>query len=322
MKRLCSALATLFLLTCSINAAQSASAEDDAGIAIAVEVLSSAGAPKISVRFSSPIGKRSDAAKVSIAITGLEPNRAVFFVLKPLPDAFARVDTDNDGALKTKVELPYGLEPGLHEMVAQTTFGEDETPAEYTLGELYVNDLGVLTNADGSYPKGTRPVKKVLPNSAESFATAPTFNGAVGSLRISEPQLRISQSFLPTLTAGITFNNSTAQAASFEATFTLVGPFGIAVGKPYFATIDSLPAGESQTVLLNFAKLAPLGFFTLKTELILPADFVAGVPVATSQSSAIFVPATLAWSSLAALLAAIAAGLLVLRRLRMKRAHS
>jgi hypothetical protein len=322
MKILCSSLATLLLVIFGINGAQSANAEDDAGIDIAVEVLSSAGAPKISVIFSSPIGKRSDAAKVKIAITGLEPNRAVFFVVKPIPDAINRVDSDKDGALKTQVELPYGLEPGLHEMVAQTTFGEDETPAEYTLGELHVNDLGILTNVDGTYPKGTRPVKEVLPNSAESFETAPEYKGAIGSLRISEPQLRVNQGWFPTLTAGITFNNSTAQAASFDAKFTLVGPFGIAVGKPYFATIDSLPAGESQTVLLNFAKLAPLGFFTLKTELVLPPDFLSAVPVATSQSSAIFVPATLAWSSLAALLAAIAAGLLALRRLRMKRAHS
>ena len=137
MKILCSALATLFLVIFGINGAQSANAEDDAGIDIAVEVLSSAGAPKISVIFSSPIGKPSDAAKVKVAITGLEPNRAVFFAFKTLPDAIARVDTDKVGALKTQVELPYGLEPGLHEMVAQTTFGDDETPAEYTLGTLY-----------------------------------------------------------------------------------------------------------------------------------------------------------------------------------------
>jgi len=317
MKRLFSILATLFLLGCSINAAQSASAEND--IDIAVEVLSSAGAPKISVRFSSAVGKRSDAAKVSVSITGLEPNRPVFFVVKPLPDAIGRIDTDKDGALKTQVELPYGLEPGLHEMIAQTTFGDDETPAEYTLGQLFVNDLGLLTNADGTYPKGTRPVKKVLPNSAESFATAPTYKGAVGSLRISEPQLRINPSFFPTLTAGVTFNNSTAQAVSFDAKFTLVGPFGLEIGKPYFATIDSLPSGESQTLLLNFAKIVPMGFFTLRTELILPPDFVAGVPVATTQSSAIFVPATLAWAALAALIGAIAGWLLLLRRSRMKR---
>ena len=322
MKILCSALATLLLVIFGINSAQSANAEDDAGIDIAVEVLSSAGAPKISVIFSSPIGKPSDAAKVKVAITGLEPNRAVFFAVKTLPDAIARVDTDKVGALKTQVELPYGLEPGLHEMVAQTTFGDDETPAEYTLGALYVNDLGILTNVDGTYPKGTRPVKEVLPNSAESFKAAPEYKGPVGTLRISEPQLRVNQGWFPTVTAGITFDNSTAQAASFDAKFTLVGPFGIAVGKPYYSSIVGLPSGETKTVLLNFAKLAPLGFFTLRTELILPPNFVSAVPVATSQSSAIFVPATIAWSVVATFLVALTAGFVVLRRLRSKRVHS
>lgn len=321
MKTLFRVLASLLLIL-GINGGQSANAEDEAGIDIAVEVLSSAGAPKISVIFSSPIGKRSDGAKVKIAITGLESNRPVFFAVKKLPDAFARVDSDKDGALKTQVELPYGLEPGSHEMVAQTTFGDDETPAEYTLGILYVNDFGVLTNVDGTYPKGTRPAKEVLPNSAETFKAAPEYKSPVGSLRISEPQLRVNQGWFPTLTVGITLNNSTAQAASFDAKFTLVGPFGIAVGKPYFSSIVDLPSGESKTVLLNFAKLAPLGFFTLKTELILPPRFVSAVPVATSQSSAIFVPATMAWSVVATLLVALMAGLLVLRRLRSKRAHS
>lgn len=321
MKRLFSSVVSVLLLACNLMWAQSARAQDDAGVGIAVEVLSTAGAPKISVRFNSPLGERSDAAKVKISITGLDPNRSVFFLVKPLPDAFARVDTDKYGAVNTQIELPYGIEPGLHEMLAQTTYGNDETPAEYTLGELYVNDLGVLTTVDGNYPKGTRPVKKVLPNAAESFATAPTYKGAVGTLRISEPQLRVNQGFLPTVTTGLTFNNSTAQAVSFEAKISLMGLFGMHIGKPFFVSIDSLPTGESQTVLLNFAKLAPLGFFTLRTELILPPDFVAGVPVVTSQSSSIFVPATLAWAALAGLLAAIGAVIIFRRRSTMKRVH-
>jgi hypothetical protein len=96
----------------SVLAPTAANAEDEIGIA--VDVLSTAGAPQVRANFFVPFGKKSDAAKISFSIAGFEPNRDVFFKVTPLPDAFAREKADEQGALKTKLELPYGLEPGRH----------------------------------------------------------------------------------------------------------------------------------------------------------------------------------------------------------------
>ena len=292
--------------------AGSVAAHADETVPVTVNVLSTEGAPQIKAQFASPIGKKSDAAKLSLVLTGLEPNRVVFFKVTPLNDAIARANSDSNGSLTTKVELPYGLEPGIHELTANTFFSTDDIPAAYTVGQFYVNDFGVLTNQDGTYPKGTRPVKVLLPNSAENFDTAPKFLAPSGSLRISEPQLRISQGLLPSLTAALTLNNGMTSPATFEAKITLTTLFGIQIGRPYYAKFDSLGQGESSTVLLNFGSLPALGFFTVHTQLILPDNFVSQTPVQTTQSSQIFV-----WPlvPLAAMVVALAAaGIVVLRR--------
>ena len=286
-------------------------AED--AVPVTVEVVSTEGAPQIKAFFGSPVGKKSDAAKLSVQLTGLEPNRVVFFKVTPLNDAIARANTDSAGALTTKVELPYGLEPGMHELVASTVFSTDDIPASYTIGQFFVNDFGVLTNQDGSYPKGTRPAKVLLPNSGEKFDTAPEFLKPSGDLRISEPQLRISQGFLPSVTAGLTLNNGMSTPTSFEAKITLTTLFGIQIGSPFYAKFEGLAAGESSTVLLNFGSLPPLGFFTVHTQLLLPDNFVSQSPVQTTQSSTIFVWPVAPLAALGAIL--LAAGILVRRRM-------
>ena len=310
MKKLLSALVLALAL---LSSAGPALAEDDIGVA--VDVLSSAGAPVVKAAFAAPIGKRSDAAKISVELIGLEPSRDVFFVIDPSPDAFARANADEQGSIKTKIELPYGLTPGKHVLTANTFFSTDDIPASYTVGEIFVSDFGILTNADGTFPKGTKPAPVLLPNSIDKFETAPTFLAPKGTLRVSQPQLRITQAWLPSLAAGLSFNNSTAAPTSFKAKVTLLTIFGTAVGKPYFANIDNLGAGETQTVLLNFANLPPLGFFTMHTELILPNDFAASVPVATSVSDSVFVAPLTVWYIVSALLLTVIA-LLVFRNVR------
>jgi hypothetical protein len=308
---------TSLFLSCltlfSVLAPTAANAEDEIGIA--VDVLSTAGAPQVRANFFVPFGKKSDAAKISFSIAGFEPNRDVFFKVTPLPDAFAREKADEQGALKTKLELPYGLEPGRHEIVAETSFSSDDIPASYTIGEIFVSDFGLLTMSDGTYPKGTKPAPVLLPNSGQAFKTAPKYLAPQGTLRVSEPQVRISQSWLPGATVGLSFENSTATATKFSAKVTLLNIFGAPVGQPYFANFDALPAGESKTLLLKYPNLPPFGFFTLRTELQLPSTFVASVPVATTVSSSLFVAPYTVWG-LVALLAAAAAGLVALRKSR------
>ena len=301
-----------FLTIASVLVPTAASAEDEIGIA--VDVLSSAGAPEVRANFYVPFGKKSDAAKIGFSLSGFEPNRDVFFKVTPLPDVFARDKADDQGSLKTKLELPYGLEPGRHELVATTTFSSDDIPASYTIGEIFVSDFGLLTMSDGSYPKGTKPAPVLLPNSAQGFKTAPKFLAPKGSLRVSEPQLRITQSWLPSATAGVSFNNSTNNATTFSAKITLLTIFGTVVGEPYYASIDGLPSGETKTVLLKFKDLPPVGFFSLRTELELPADFSANVPVATNVSSSIFVAPYTAWALFALMLVLVAVSLAVARR--------
>ncbi len=316
MKRLTSLL-FLCLTLFAFATPTAASAEDEVGVT--VEVLSTEGAPQVRSNFFVPVGKKSDAAKVSFSLAGFEANRDVFFTVTPLADAFARDKSDEQGALKTKLELPYGLEPGRHEIVASTTFSSDNIPASYTIGEIFVSDFGLLTRADGSYPKGTRPAPVLLPNSGQAFKTAPKFLSPKGSLRVSEPQLRITQSWLPSATAGLSFNNSTNNATSFTAKTTLLTIFGSTVGEPYFSRIDALPSGETQTVLLKFKNLPPIGFFTLRTELQLPDNFSANVPVATTVSSSIFVAPYTAWSLFALMLVLVAVSIGLSRKAKRDR---
>jgi hypothetical protein len=66
--------------------------------------------------------------------------------------------------------------------------------------------------------------------------------------------------------------------------------FGTLISEPYYSKIDSIPPGGTQAVLLDFANLPPIGFFTLKTELILPDNFVSDKPFKTSYVSSVFVP--------------------------------
>lgn len=293
MKRLISLTLALGALA-SFVVASPARAEDEIGVA--VEVLSTEGAPSVRANFFVPVGKKSDAATLSFSLFGLEANRDVLFAVTPLPDAFARGTADKNGRLKIKIELPYGLEPGRHEIVANTYFSSDDIPAAYTVGEIFVSDFGILTTADGTYPKGTRPAPVLLETSAQKFSTAPKFLAPKGSLRVSEPQLRITQSWLPSATAALSFNNSTNAATTFSAKVTLLTIFGTQVGEPYFANIDALPAGETSTILLKYPNLPPVGLFTLRTELQLPNDFVASQPVETSVSSNVFIAPFTAWS--------------------------
>ena len=317
MRRSISAMLAVVFAVLAGAGASSASADE--AVPVTVNVLSTEGAPQIKASFLSPVGKKSDAAKLSVNLTGLEPNRVVFFKVTPLNDAIARVNSDANGALSTKVELPYGLEPGMHELTANTFFSTDDIAASYTVGQFFVNDFGVLTNQDGSYPKGTRPVKILLPNSAESFDTAPQFLRPTGALRISEPQLRITQGLLPSVTAGMTLNNAMNAPATFEAKITLTTLFGLQIGRPFYAKFDGLGQGESNTVLLKFGSLPPLGWFTVHTQLILPDNFVSQEPVQTTQSSTIFV-----WPivPLAALGAALLAAAAILARRRLAKVVS
>jgi len=75
-----------------------------------------------------------------------------------------------------------------------------------------------------------------------------------------------------------------------------------------------LPVGETQTVLLKFSNLPPIGFFKVRTELQLPNDFGAGVPVETTVSNDIFIAPEFVWSFMGLLLI----GGLLVRRLRRK----
>ena len=311
MKRLTSVL-VLAISLFALTSPYVANADDEIGIS--VDVVGTAGAPQVRANFFVPFGKKSDAAKVIFSIAGFEPNRDVFFTVTPLLDAFARDKSDDKGMLKTKLELPYGLEPGRHEIIASTTFSSDDIPASYTIGEIFVSDFGLLTMSDGTYPKGTKPAPVLLPNSGQAFKTAPKFLAPKGSLRVSEPQLRITQSWLPSVSAGISFNNSTNNATTFTAKITLLTLFGTAVGEPYFAKIDGLPSDETKTVLLRFKDLPPVGFFTLRTELQLPSDFSASVPVATTVSRSIFVAPYMVWALLALILVLVAFSLVVVRR--------
>jgi len=253
-----------------------------------------------------------------VALTGLEVSKTVLFRVTPLADAIMRASTDASGNLSTKVELPYGLEPGMHELMVDTTFSADNIPCSYTVGQFFVNNSGMLTNQDGTYPKGTRPVQPLLPNSAETFATAPHFLTGSGSLRISEPQVRVSQGLLPNLEAGITINNSTGVTSAFEAKITLATIFGNQIAEPYYAKFDGLAAGDSSTLLLKFRGLPPVGWFKITTQLVLPADFVSSVPVQTTQTSTVFVVPVLAAGIVGVALAA-AASLLVFWRRRAAR---
>gem|GEM_PF-1741538 len=264
-----------------------ANAED--AIPVVVSVASASSAPSIKANFATPVGKKSDAAKLSISLSGLEPNRPVLFKVTPLPDAIARFDSDSSGGLAAKVELPYGLVPGLHELVADTVFGSDDTPASYTVGRFWVNDFGVLTNSDGTYPKGTRPVEVLTPNSAEAFETLPKFNAPAGSLRVSEPQLRVEQDLLPKLTIGLTFDNAMTSPSSFKAKVTLFTFYGQQIGEPFFANLNSMAVDENRSVILPFGSLPPVGFFRVHTQLLLPNDFRSETPVVTSLDSNIFV---------------------------------
>jgi hypothetical protein len=264
-----------------------ASAEDE--IPVVVSVVSAGSAPSIKASFASPIGKKSDGAKLSLSLSGLEPNRPVLFKVTPLPDAIARFDSDYSGVLSAKVELPYGLVPGLHELVADTIYGSDDTPASYTVGRFYVSDSGMLTNSDGTYPKGTRPVEVLTPNSAEAFETLPKYKAPAGSLRVSEPQLRVEQELVPKLTLGLTFDNSMTTPASFRAKITLFTFYGQQVGQPFYADLNSMAIGENRSVILAFGAVPAVGFFRVHTQLLLPNDFRSDTPVITSLDSNIFV---------------------------------
>ena len=111
MRRLTSIVAAT-LMALGLPLGQAAIADDE--IPVNVTVLSTEGAPEIKAQFFSPVGKKSDAAKLSVSLTGLEPNKPEFFRVTPLVDAISRSNTDASGNLTSKVELPYGLEPGMH----------------------------------------------------------------------------------------------------------------------------------------------------------------------------------------------------------------
>jgi len=286
-------------------------AEDEVGVA--VEVVSTEGAPEIMVETFVPFGKKSDAAITKYIITGLEPNRDVFFVITPFIDAFARATSDENGNLKAKLELPYGLEPGMHEIVARTFFSSDDIPTSYTIGQLFVSDFGVLTKSDGTSPTGTERSEVLLQYSNQKFKTAPLFPSPRGTLRVSEPQLRTTQSWLPSLGLGLSFNNDTNAVVGFSAKTTLETFFGTKVGETYFSDFPALAPGETQTVLLTFDNLPPIGLFNIRTELQLPNDFAASSPIQTTVSNVVFVAPITFWS-LSGLV--LLAGIFVQRRLR------
>jgi hypothetical protein len=289
-------------------------AHSDDEIGVEVEVVATQGVPEVRARVEVPYGDKSDAAIVVLTLRGFEPEKAVLFSVSPSPDAIARFESHNQGSLRAELELPYGLEPGPHDIDALSFVGEDNTSASWTVGRIYVNDFGILTKSDGSYPPGTKPVEVLLPTSEDQATEPPTFQVVKGTLRTSNPQTKVNQGLLPSMTAVVSFNNDTNLPVGFEAKMSLYSVFGVLIGETYYSEIDSLPAGETQAVLLDYPNLPPLGFFTLKTELILPADFVSASPVRTSYSSDIFVPALAIWGLVLALLAGLVVRKKILRR--------
>lgn len=296
------------LLTISVLAANPAVAEDYIGVE--VEVVDVADAPQVRSSLKVPFGKKSDAAKISFSVSGLEPGKPVLVTVSPSPDALARFKSDSEGSLSGKVELPYGLEPGPHNIDVLSFFGTDDVSVMYTIGRIYVNASGILTESDGKYPKGTKPVRVLLPTSEEQFSEPPFYQGPAGTLRISDPQIRITQGFLPSLSAVMSINNDTSLSADFEVKLSLLTIFGNLVGEPYYSKIESIPPGGTQAVLLDYPNLPPVGFFTLKTEVILPDNFVSDQPVKTSYVTSVFVPPI---TLIATLIILLVIGLLVMR---------
>jgi hypothetical protein len=184
-------------------------------------------------------------------------------------------------------------------------FGDEDTSAYWTVGRIYVNDFGILTQSDGYYPVGTKPVEVLLPTSEDQIPEPPTFQVVKGTLRVSDPQIKVTHGLLPNMSTVVTFNNDTNVPVSFEAKMSLYSLFGTLIGETYYSRIGSLGPGASQAVLLDYPNLPPLGFFTLKTELLLPTDFESTSPVRTSYSSDIFVPPIAIFGFILALLAAI-----------------
>ena len=262
-------------------------ADDQVGIE--VNVLNPAGAPTPTISFNVPVGVKANAAKVAIIIEGLEASQPVFFSITPVTQAFARKQTDGSGNLSTTLSLPYGIEPGTHTMMARTVFGKDEISASYTVGTFYVNDFGFLTNSDGSYPKGVKQAPEVAPNAPDAFPEPPEFENSTGAIRISEPQIRVTQSLLPSATIGLSFLNAANVPVSFDAKITLKGPLGLIIGEVYYAKFLGIESGGTRTVLLEYLNLPPVGIYTLHTELILPADLRLDTAVETSHSSNLFI---------------------------------
>jgi hypothetical protein len=280
-------------------------AQSDDQIGVEVEVVNTQGIPEVRASVEVPYGAKSDAALVVLTLRGFEPEKPVLFAVTPSPDAIARFESDKQGSLLAELELPYGLEPGSHDIDALSFVGEEGTSASWTVGRIYVNDFGILTESDGSYPAGTKPVKVLLPTSEDQVTEPPTFQTVKGTLRVSNPQIKVSQGLLPSMSAVVSFNNDTNVPVSFEAKMSLYSLFGTLIGETYYSNINSLAPGETQAVLLDYDNLPPIGFYTLKTELILPADFESTSPVRTSYSSDIFVPSLAIWALVLVLLALI-----------------
>ena len=236
MKRALSIFFSLLWITSF--ACAPASADDE--VEITADVLSTAGAPEIMAKAVVPFGKRSDDAAIKIEITGLEPKREVFFKVSPMLDAFERSVTDANGMLVEKIRLPYGLEPGVHDVIVESSFSAEDIPASYTIGQIYVSDFGILMKSATPAPTGTEAAEVILENSNEVFKTAPVFPSPKGSLRTSYPQLRVSQGWLPILATGLTFNNDTAAPVSFKALITLETFYGSKIGNTFFVDIKSL----------------------------------------------------------------------------------
>jgi hypothetical protein len=281
-------LLILTLLSIIVIGPSPAIAEDYIGVE--VEVVGTENAPQVTASMKVPIGKKSDAAKVSLKIRGLEPSKPVLFTVSPLPDAIARFKSDSQGSLTATIELPYGLEPGPHNIDALSFFSAEDISVLYTVGRIYVNDFGILTESDGYHPVGTKPVKVLLPNAEEQFLTPPSYQGQKGTLRVSDPQIRITQGLLPSMSVVMSFNNDTDINGDFEVKMSLFTIFGTLVSEPFYSRIDSIPPGGTQAVLLEFPNLPPIGFFTLKTELILADNFVSDKSTKTSYVSSVFAP--------------------------------
>lgn len=279
---------SITLVAISVLGAHPAIAEDYIGVE--VEVVDVEDAPQVRSSIKVPFGKKSDAAKISFSVSGLEPGKPVLITVSPSPDAIARFNSDSQGSLSNKVELPYGLEPGSHDIDVLSFFGADDVSVMYTIGRIYVNAAGILTESDGSYPKGTKPAQVLLPTSEEQFPEPPSYQAPKGTLRISEPQIRIIQNLLPSLSAVMSLNNDSNLTGDFEVKMSLFTMFGNLVGEPYYSKIESIPPGGTQAILLDYPNLPPIGFFTLKTEIILPDNFVSEKPVKTSYVSSIFAP--------------------------------